>query len=430
VPGQINPLVQAAFAAESPETRMDVPRIYGKLLTEAYERWQAAGASDEALAQLSEPERQVTRILVTPDAPTYVAKDDLRQFLSRADRNKYNDLQKKVESYQANSPQAPPRAMVVADNAKPMEPRVLVRGNPARPGQVVPRQFLLVVAGDSRQPFSQATSGRLELAEAIIAPDNPLTRRVIANRVWMHHFGEPLVASPSDFGIRSPPPTHPELLDELAASLLESDWSLKALHRRIVESATYQQASIDRPECRAADAENRLLWRMNRRRLEWEAVRDTLLALSGRLDTAMFGRSVDITKAPSARRRTVYGHLDRQDLPNLFRVFDIASPDQSSPRRPRTTVPQQALFLMNSPFVVEQAEAIAAAPEVTAADTDEARLTALYRRLLQREPASEERQIGMELIAAIRQDARAAKLDEWAQVAQLLLLANETMYID
>jgi hypothetical protein len=246
----------------------------------------------------------------------------------------------------------------------------------------------------------------------------------------MHHFGEPLVGSPSDFGIRTPPPTHPEVLDELAAELLDRDWSLKTLHRQLVQSATYRQTSVDRPPGRAADPENRLWWRMNPRRLEWEAVRDTLLALSGSLDSAMFGRAVELTKTPFARRRTIYGQIDRQDLPNLFRVFDIASPDQSSPRRPRTTVPQQALFLMNSPFVVEQAEAIAALPNIASATTDDERLIALYRHLLNREPDTAERNACLSLVSAARADASDSKLSEWTQVAQLLLLANETMYVD
>src|SRR4029079_1965873 len=140
----------------------------------------------------------------------------------------------------------------------------------------------------------------------------------------------------------------------------------------------------------AIDPENRLLWRMNRRRLEFEAARDTLLALADRLDTAMFGRAVEVTKSPFPRRRGVYGFIDRQDLPNLYRVFDLASPDSSSPRRPRTTVPQQALFLMNSPFVVEQAKGLAARSEIIAAKENDERIAALYRLLFDRRPDEEE----------------------------------------
>jgi len=446
--GHCNSALHELLAAEQPAARMDVPRIYGKLLTEAYDRWLSAGGDAKALDSLPDDWRQIARMLVADDSPTNVPKDDIRQYLNRADRNKYTELQKKVESYQANSPLAPPRAMVVVDNPKPAEPRVLVRGNPARQGNQVPRQFLLVLAGDSRQPFTEG-SGRLELARAIIAPDNPLTRRVMVNRLWMHHFGEPLVLSPSDFGIRSEAPTHPEVLDELASDLLESGWSLKSVHRKMVCSATYRQVStaefglriaeskqpVANPQStirnpQSVDPENRLLWRMNRRRLELEAVRDTLLAAADQLDLAMFGRPVELTKAPFPRRRAVYGFIDRQDLPNLFRVFDIASPDSSSPRRPRTTVPQQALFFMNSPFVVEQAKALTARPEVAAAANDDGRIAELYRLVYSRAPDSEELAIGCQYLAAAAGSATDVKLSALEQYAQLLLLTNEAMYID
>lgn len=465
--GQCNPLVQAALAADPPRQRMDLPRVYGKLLIEAYEAWLAAGgdgqpptmgaaataersasnpaagtvapgqtasagpsdSDNSALAALPAAQRQLAEVLVGPQSPTDIPRDDLRQYLSRADRNKYTELQKKIETYQVTSPLAPPRAMVVVDEPRPVEPRVLIRGNPSRPGPTVPRQFLLVLAGPSRQPF-QRGSGRLELAEAIVAPDNPLTRRVIVNRLWMHHFGEPLVLSPSDFGVRTDPPANPALLDELASELLSAGWSLKALHRAMVTSATYRQTSLDRPECRQVDPENRLWWRMHRRRLELEPMRDTLLAVAGQLDLTMYGRPVELTKPPFSKRRAVYGFIDRQDLPGMFRVFDIASPDQSSPRRPRTTVPQQALFFMNSPFVVEQAQALAARPEVTAAPNDEARLTALYRLVLARAPDSEEQAIVQELLTAARQMPGDVRLTPWELLAQTLLLTNELLYID
>jgi len=424
-PGQCNPLVQAAFAAETPATRMDVPRIYGRVFTDVYQQWWSARGNAEAL---SADTQQIAEVLLGKDSPTDVAQDDVRQYLSRADRNKHSELQKKVDSYQVTSPLAPARAMVVVDSPKPMEPRVLIRGNAARQGHVVPRQFLLVVAGESRQPFAEG-SGRLELARAIASPENPLTRRVIANRLWMHHFGEPLVLSPSDFGVRSEPPTHPELLDDLATKVLDADWSLKSLHRELVCSATYRQASIDRPDCRDADPENRLLWRMNRRRLEFEAARDTILAIAGQLDRRMFGRAVELTKSPFPNRRAVYGFIDRQDLPNLFRIFDLASPDSSSPRRPRTTMPQQALFLMNSPFVVEQAQALAARSEVSSAEGDEAKIAALYRLVFTRSPDSGELAIGKQFVSAASPSVE-QKLSGYEQYAQLLLLTSEVMYVD
>jgi Protein of unknown function (DUF1553)/Protein of unknown function (DUF1549)/Planctomycete cytochrome C len=429
-PGQLNPLVKAAFAADVPATRLDVARIYGKLLTDAFDQWKAAGANGEALAKLPPETRQLADFLLGKDSPTDIDRSDVRQYLNRADRNKYSELQKKVESFQATSPLAPPRAMSLVDNSQPTDPRVFIRGNPARLGKPVPRQYLLIMSPSPREPFASG-SGRLELAQKIANPENPLTRRVIVNRLWMHHFGEPLVLTPSDFGIRCEPPSHPELLDWLATELLDSDWSLKDLHRMIMTSATYQQASVDRPECRAVDPENRLLWRANRRRLELEAVRDSLLALADRLDTRMYGRPVELTNRPFPPRRAVYGYIDRQDLPNLFRVFDIASPDSSTPRRPRTTVPQQALFFMNSPFVVEQAQALAVRPEVAAANDDAAKIAALYRLVLERTPAADELAIGRQfLVAAAAEAPDSMKLSPLAQYAQLLLLTNEVMYVD
>ena len=212
--------------------------------------------------------------------------------------------------------------------------------------------------------------------------------------------------------------------------MLETDWSLKTMQREIVTSSTYRQASGDRPDARKIDPENRLLWRMNRRRLELEAMRDTLLAAAGRLDTTVHGRAVELTKPPFSPRRAVYGYIDRQDLPNFFRVFDIASPDQSSPRRPRTTVPQQALFFMNSPFVVEQAQALAARPVVANASDTSAQVAALYQILFSREPDSDELSLGLGFLASAPAESDDTKLSPLQQYAQLLLLTNEAMYVD
>jgi hypothetical protein len=256
----------------------------------------------------------------------------------------------------------------------------------------------------------------------------PIVPRVLVNRVWQHHFGEGIVRSPDDFGVLGQAPTHPELLDYLAARLRDGGWSLKDLHRQIMLSNAYRQASLDRPDCRQLDPENQLLWRMNRRRLEFEPLRDSLLFVAGRLDTAIGGRVGDVTQA-SFRRRAMYGKIDRQDLPNLLRVFDIASPDQSSPGRSRTTVPQQALFLLNSPLAVEQAQALAGREEV--AGNDVQRVTALYALLFGRPPTDDELDIGLRFVHAVEQDSSATvKILPWEQYAQLLLMSNEFVYID
>jgi len=312
--------------------------------------------------------------------------------------------------------------MVLVDAEQITDPRLFVRGNPSSPGEQVPRQFLKALEGDERQRFAHG-SGRLDLAKAITSPNNPLTARVLANRVWLYHFGEPLVASPSDFGLRTAPPTNPELLDYLATTLIDSGWSLKALHRTILLSATYQQASADRPECRQVDPDNKLLWRMNRRRLDLEQMRDTLLTLSGRLDSTMYGRPTNMAADPANRRRTVYGMVDRQSLPGIFRTFDFASPDQSTERRPFTTVPQQALFGMNSPFVVQQARDVVA----QLAGSEEEKLSALYQAALGRLPNANEQAAARGFLAS---PPEGSQLNAWEQLAQVLLLTNELMFID
>jgi cytochrome c553 len=321
----------------------------------------------------------------------------LDRLVDRAGRDALRKLENKIEQLNAG-PLAPPRAMVLRDREKPVEPRVFIRGNSGRPGDAVPRRFLTVLSAGEPPPFTKG-SGRLELAQAVASAANPLTARVIVNRVWNLHFGAGLVRTPGDFGVKGEPPTHPELLDWLAAQFVEDGWSLKKLHRLMMTSATYRQSS-DAPDAkvRTADPENRLLSHMNRRRLDFEATRDSLLAASGQLDLTMGGRPVDIT-APGAHRRTVYGFIDRQNLPGVFRTFDFASPDTTSPQRFQTTVPQQALFMLNSPFIVEQTRALAAklppAPQATAADIQE-----LYRQIYARAAEPAEVEAGLRFVQA------------------------------
>ncbi|MFK7820561.1 MAG: PSD1 and planctomycete cytochrome C domain-containing protein [Planctomycetaceae bacterium] len=282
----------------------------------------------------------------------------------------------------------------LVDAAKPFNPYIFKRGQAHNHGKRVPRQFLSALTSD-RKPFKDG-SGRLELAKAIANANNPLTARVFVNRVWSHLVGGYLVDTPSDFGVRSKPPTHPLLLDYLAGSLIDNGWSLKNLIREIVLSSTYRQRS-DGPASET-DPENRLLSRMNRKRLEFEAQRDALLAASGELDQTVGGESVDITKQPYPKRRTVYAFIDRQNLPGVFRAFDLASPDTHAPRRYQTTVPQQGLFQLNNPFVLEQATALAARTK-DIADPEE-RIQNLFRLTYSREPSAYEVSESLAFIAA------------------------------
>ena len=341
---------------------------------------------------------------------------------NRKHRDELKKLEKKVDGFKASSPAAPPRAMVMVDKPNPSDARVLLRGSPGNPGPIAPRQFLTILSKDTPQRFKDG-SGRLELARAIADKSNPLTARVMVNRIWMHHFGAGLVASPSNFGLRADPPSHPELLDYLAATFVEDGWSIKKLHKRILMSKTYQLSSAENPQARAIDADNRLLARANRRRLDFEALRDSLLFVSGQLDPAMGEKSVEITTAPSSKRRTIYGYIDRQNLPGVFRTFDLASPDSSTPIRYETTVPQQARYLLNHPFVQEQARALMGGAE--GKDAAE-KIQRLHRLVYARGADAEELRLGRQFVEA----AGAGAMTPWDRYAQALLLANEFMFVD
>jgi hypothetical protein len=255
---------------------------------------------------------------------------------------------------------------------------------------------LEVLSGPNRKPFTKG-SGRLELAEAIGNKDNPLTARVMVNRIWLHHFGAGLVRTPSDFGTRSEPPSHPELLDWLARYFMDNGWSVKKLQRLIMLSSTYQQRSDtpEDPKVIQIDPENKLLSHMNRERLDFEALRDSLLAVSGQLDSKMSGPGEELFKAPYSKRRSVYGFIDRQFLAGTYRIFDFANPDMHNPQRAETTVPQQALFLMNSPFVIEQSRALA----TRVSGNDKEKITQLYRLVLQRKPTAGQLNTAVHFIA-------------------------------
>ncbi|HEY7426446.1 MAG TPA: DUF1553 domain-containing protein [Gemmataceae bacterium] len=386
----------------------------------------------EQTAELAAFEKELAKRKAEVEKYREEHKDELAKG-NRKFRDGLRALQKKVDQWQVTAASAPPRAMVLQDKPDPVTPRVFLRGNPRNPGPSVPRQFLEVVAGEKRQPFRQG-SGRLELARAIADRENPLTARVMVNRVWLHHFGAGLVRTPSDFGLRGEPPTHPELLDWLAATFLDNGWSIKKLHRLILLSNTYQQAGSDDPRLLQMDPDNRLLARMNRRRLDFEAMRDSLLAVAGRLDTTMGGRAVELTTAPFSTRRSIYGFIDRQNLPGLFRTFDFASPDTSTPQRYTTTVPQQALFLMNSPFVVEQARYFVKRADVAAQTKDEMKINRMYQLAYGRAAEADERALGLRYLAEARKDDGEKKvglhLTAWEQYAQVLLLSNEFAFVD
>ena len=398
--GKLNPRVAKLFTGTPPASLKEVSERLGKLLL----------AEDAAQPYADAEREQVRLVLRGPDAPANVPAPENDSLLAGA-RPKLRQLKAKVDELDAVHPGAPPRGMVLRDNANPTRPVVFLRGNPGNRGPEVPRQMVEVAAGSGQKPFANG-SGRLELAQAIASRDNPLTARVLVNRVWMQHFGQGLVRTPGDFGVRSDPPSHPELLDYLAARFVETGWSVKELHRWIVLSATYAQGSMDREDYARKDPANLLLWKMNRRRMDFEMLRDSLLAAAGRLDTTPGGRGVELTTEPFATRRAVYGFVDRQNLPGVFRTFDFANPDTTTAQRFTTTVPQQALFMLNSPFVIQQARAVVERANATNPAGDKERLRALYRRVLQRDPTAEEEREGLEF-ARTTQPAAVAPPAVW-----------------
>ena len=413
----INPLVIKAFEGKKPVAYAEVAEIYAALLAS---HW------PEPAGPARHPDTELQ--ILGANGPIDIPAVDAEKLFNRADRNKLQELRKKIDSYKATSAFAPPRAMVLNDSPVPVNPVVFLRGNPGMRGPAVPRQFLAVLSGSERKPYSDG--GRLELAEAIADQKNPLTARVMVNRIWASHFGNGLVRTPSDFGMRCDPPVQPELLDWLAIRFIEGGWSVKKIHKEIMLSRTYQQASNITADLARLDPENRLLAHMNRKRLDFEGMRDSMLVAAGHLDRTVGGKSVDLFKEPFTHRRTLYGFIDRQNLPGTFRVFDFASPDQHSPQRFTTTVPQQALFLINSPFVVEQAKGLIARKEVSSLSRPEDRVVALFRLLYGRPPTREESALAIAFVSSVDERTTAPALTRWEQLAQVLLLSNEFAFVD
>ncbi len=326
-----------------------------------------------------------------------------------------------------NMPPTPPVAHVISGNGNGM--KVYIRGNPATPGENAPKGFLQVLPSPS---LSGNGYTRLDLANAIGSKDNPLTARVIVNRVWAWHFGRGLVNTPSNFGSLGDKPSHPELLDWLAVNFVKNGWSMKWLHKQIMTASAYQLSSSTGAndsasrDPRAEDAANVYLWRGTRKRLEIEDWRDSLLAVSGTLDPKFGGPTFDLRDA-NAKRRTLYAKISRHELDGLLRLFDFPDANVTADKRTVTTVPQQQLFALNSSFMVSQAEAFAKRVEKLGA-TDEERVTSAYRIAFGRVPEKAELDLALRFLKLPPKTDD--KLTRWQQYAQVLLASNELLYVD
>jgi hypothetical protein len=362
------------------------------------------------------------------NGPFAVSDDDLKKALPAEKKERLDTLQTAMQEAKKTAPPTPPVVHGIAD-AGDADMKVSIHGNPQTPGDVAPRRFLRVLAGDNAPHFAKG-SGRLDLAEDIAAPGNPLFARVFVNRVWQWHFGRGIVGTPSNFGRLGERPTHPELLDYLASRFIESGWSLKALHRDIMLSATYQLSCNGDDRNAAIDGDNRFLWHMSRQRLDIESWRDSLLAVSGQIDLTAGGPSAELADAGNVRR-TVYGRISRLDLNGVLRMFDFPEANLTCEKRTQTTVPQQQLFVLNSAFMVERAKAFAARVRADAKD-DAGRVRRAYVLAFGRAAEDEEIQTALQYLNA--EDAEADKsknqLTRWERFAQAMLGSNESAYVD
>lgn len=438
-----NPRVLAALKTRKPNSMSDVADAYGALFGEVHREWlrslvessveAAAGEElvpdeDRRHAEInSSPNAQLRRHLYGQDSPTALPDDLAADLLNRTVRDNLNGKLGAIHQLHLSSEGSPARAMSLQELEEPEPFYVFRRGNPIDRGEVVQARFLTQLTTFPQTVFPNGHR-RLGLAEAIVDVENPLTRRVIVNWVWRHHFGVGLVRTPDDFGTRGQAPTHPELLDYLAAKFSEEGWSLKKLHRQIMMSRVYQQAALEDESARLEDPDNTWLWRFPRRRLEMEAMRDAMLAVSGELDTAIGGRPFELSAEPVVPRRTIYSFVNRDIISDWASTFDGANPTACTAKRPDTTVPQQTLFALNSHFIRDRSAAFAKQASRTTSNP-EGRVRWMYRRALARSPDPLELQAALDFIVSSARDSGNEDA-AWQQFAHVLLACNEFVFVD
>jgi hypothetical protein len=352
------------------------------------------------------------------------------------------DVQKLAEQYRAHESTVPrfQRASAIVAEGKGFDSPVHRRGSPDSPGEKAPRRFLEVIHG--AEGYTTGSQARLELAHDLTSPQNPLTARVMANRVWRWIFGQGLVTTVDNFGVMGAKPSHPELLDYLATYLVEHDWSVKALIRHLVTSRAFQAQSIASAKAQQVDPANRLLSHMPVQRLRAEAVRDSILAVSGTLDQTMFGYTGPANQSESAAvahpklRRGVYQYIRREALDHMMIMFDAPEPSRTQGDRETSSVPGQSLLMLNSALVHEQATAWAAKDmKLHKGYSTEQRIEHLFATALGRQPSAQEVQSLVEFIDdqaetyALPPAARGSDQRLWTDLCHVLINAKEFLYI-
>jgi len=382
------------------------------------------------------PSQEITAARAEHQKKIDVAKQELEQLTSSADEEAIKQKKAALEQLEKDMPQFV--TVMATQEGEPQDLPIHLRGNHLKPGlEKIPRGMPAILTSVASAPEIPSTvSGRLEFAQWLVARENPLTARVMMNRVWMWHFGKPLMKSPSNWGLQSEPPSHPELLDWLAQSLMKNGWSLKTMHRTLMLSSVYQMSSQGHPEYQERDPENFLLWRQNRRRLEAEPVRDSILFVGGGLDETMGNMAGGVDD----KRRALYLPVDRAALYEMFSTFDYVETANHIEQRPVTTVPNQALFLMNSAMVHEQSRRLVEQlpttdPSVPVQELGSV-ISALFERLYSRVPSDEEILRCVEFLNQSEQafvsttDARERRLQAWAALCRTLIASNEFVYIN
>ncbi len=374
--------------------------------------------------------------------PFRFAGEERNRILKPATVATLAELRKDLKTLKADAMPEPPRANAVEEGPL-VEQAVFVRGDYNAQGEPAPKVFPAILAGFDQEPV-RTGSGRLELADWIASPSNPLTARVMVNRIWQKHFGEGIVRTPNNFGKLGAPPTHAELLDWLATRFVEDGWSVKSMHRRLMLTNAYQMSSAKGAAAAEADPSNLWLSHFNRRRLDIEELRDGLLALDGSINAEMGGTlqsgfgtdrensnarlSIDPT---TSARRMVYLPLRRANLPTLLNLFDFGDAVTSLGKRPVTNVAPQALFMMNSEFVAERADNLARQLLSTQDLADSDRLRRAYLRVLTRHPDSSELDRAMSYISGFADRfADATPQDAWRSYCRILLASNDFIYVD
>jgi hypothetical protein len=430
------PLPSKAIEASRAEHQLKIDAAKAELASREAELKRATEAAEIAkAAEAVEAAKPVESVEPVEAAETASTAETAPASEVEALTQKVNEQKAVVEQLEK---EMPPFTMVMAaDEAAPTDLPIHIRGNHLTLAETkVARGMPEILTRSAPQPpIPAGQSGRLELAHWLVSPDNPLTSRVMANRLWMWHFGQAIVRSPSNFGLRADQPTHPELLDWLAGQMIDNGWSLKRTHRLIMLSSTYQMASdidfAEAPRYAEVDPENRLWWRRGPRRLEAEPVRDAILAVGGGLDLAFGGRAPDT----AAHRRALYLRIDRAALYEMFSTFDYVETANHIEQRPTTTVPHQALFLLNSPIVHQQSEEIARRV-IAQTESPELRIDALFRLLYARSPGDAEIGRALQFIEVARQELQAIEdpaertQKSWAALCRSMIASNEFVYID